>query len=192
MAYKFTTDIICPWDKTATAKRIAQYKDYYKVKHDIAAELQPKTIVEIGVRAGYSAFFFLQACPDAHYHGYDADNKTHGGQGPKAYIPWAEKILSEAGYSAEITWPFDSQKAEVMPTEADMYHIDGDHSVAGVMHDLDICFAAAPSGAHLLVDDYDYISTVRTGIDRWVQQHAKEIEHRYIKSLRGEILIRKH
>lgn len=192
MAYEFNEGIICPWDKTADAKRIEQYRKYYKVKHDIVAELQPKTIIEIGVRAGYSAYYFLQACPAAQYYGFDADNGTHGGQrDDKPYIPWAEKILSEAGYSAKIYWPFDTQKAEFLPQQGDFYHIDGDHTTKGVMHDLDICFEFAPSGAHILVDDYDYIDTVRVGMDKWIADHKSQLDWEYKKSLRGEILIRK-
>jgi cephalosporin hydroxylase len=188
--YEFNEGIICPWDKTADAKRIAQYREYYKVKHDIVAELQPKTIIEIGVRAGYSAYYFLQAAPTAAYYGFDADNGTHGGQGPKPYVPWAEKILSEAGRNAKIHWPFDTQKAEFLPANGDFYHIDGDHTEKGVMHDLDICFEFAPDGANFLVDDYDYIDTVKSGVDKWLAQHPN-VTHRYIKSLRGEILITK-
>ena len=81
--YEWNDKIICPWDPTANPKRIAQYKDYYKVKHDICAELKPNIIVEIGVRAGYSAYHLLQAQPKAIYYGFDADNGTHGGQGPR-------------------------------------------------------------------------------------------------------------
>ena len=191
MSYEFNEGIICPWDKTATAQRIAQYREYYKVKYDIVAELQPKTIIEIGVRAGYSAYYFLQAAPTAVYHGFDADNGTHGGQGPKPYIPWAEKILKEAGYNATLHWPFDTQEHDFLPANGDFYHIDGDHTVKGVKHDLDICFKYAPQGAHILVDDYDYIDTVKVGIDQWVSENRARINYAYRKSLRGEILITK-
>ena len=192
MAYEFNEGIICPWDKTATPKRIAQYREYYRVKHDIVAELQPKHIIEIGVRAGYSAYYFLQACPTALYTGFDADNGTHGGQrDDKPYIPWAEKILKEAGHNAIVHWPFDTQKHTCLPVQGDFYHIDGDHTTKGVMHDLDICFESAPSGATLLVDDYDYIDTVKVGIDKWLDAHIGQVDYQYRKSLRGEMLITK-
>jgi cephalosporin hydroxylase len=189
--YEFNEKIICPWDKTADAKRIKQYRSYYKVKHDIVAELQPKTIIEIGVRAGYSAYYFLQACPEAQYYGFDADNGKHGGAGPKPYIPWAEKILEEAGRSFKIYWPFDTQEAACLPHQGDFYHIDGDHTTEGVKHDLDICFAFAPPGAHILVDDYDYLKSVREGIDQWLERNVGKLTYEYRQSLRGEILIRK-
>ena len=191
MAYYFTDGIICPWDPTATPKRLSEYREYYRVKHDIVAECNPKSIIEIGVRAGYSAYYMMQACPSAKYYGFDADNKTHGGQGTRSYVPWAEKTLREAGFSAQVYWPFDTQTVEELPQQAEFYHIDGDHTTEGVMHDLDICFRGAPTGAHLLVDDYDYIETVRVGIDRWLAAHKDQLEHSYRPSLRGEILIEK-
>ena len=44
---------------------------YYEVKHAIAKRLQPKSICEIGVRAGYSAYAFLSAAPAAEFLGID-------------------------------------------------------------------------------------------------------------------------
>lgn len=200
--FEFDTKIICPWDPTATHKRIEQYKEYYKIKHDIVKECNPKVIIEIGVRAGYSAWAFLQACPKAKYYGFDADNKTHGGQGPKSYIPWAKEILKN--YDATITSPFDTQIADVLPVGGDFYHIDGDHTTDGVMHDLSICCLGLQDNGHMLVDDYDYIKDVKTGVDRWLTSPVSprnkkgafdpssvRIKHEYRKSLRGEILITK-
>lgn len=192
MSYQFDESMICPWDATATTKRINQYRSYYKVKHDICAELRPETIVEIGVRAGYSAYYFLQACPDATYWGFDADNGTHGGQGPKPYYPWAIEILRKAGRDFNLVIPFDTQKATSLPIKlADFYHIDGDHTTVGVMSDLGICFKHCLRGGHLLVDDYDYLREVREGVDAWLKLHEGKVEHEYRKSLRGEMLIRK-
>ena len=65
--FKFDENIICPEDPTATKERIQQYKEYYKIKYELCKKQNPKIIVEIGVRAGYSAWTFLQACPKAKY-----------------------------------------------------------------------------------------------------------------------------
>lgn len=189
MDYMFDRNIICPWDKTATEKRIQQYEKYYAVKHRLCQQANPGTIVEIGVRAGYSACAFLQACPDAHYIGIDADNGKHGGAGEKPYIPWAEKVLSEKGYDFRIAYPVDTQNLDSMPS-ADFYHIDGDHTAEGCMHDLDICYSSANPGAVLLIDDYDYIKTVKDGVDRWLSENP-DVAWQYVPSLRGEILITK-
>ena len=44
---------------------------YYESKYRIAADIKPASIVEIGVRYGYSAAAFLLACPQAKYMGFD-------------------------------------------------------------------------------------------------------------------------
>ena len=137
MSYKFSTDIICPWDSNAW-DRLEEYRKYYQVKYDIISSIQPKKIVEIGVRAGYSAYYFLQAVPSAEYVGYD-----------------------------------------------------GDHTLDGVIHDLNICFKDAPKNSHFLVDDIDYLQQVSSGVDKWIAGNLDSISFEYIKSLRGEMLIRK-
>lgn len=187
MSYKFDEKIICPWDITASKKRIQQYREYYKIKFEIVREASPKRIIEIGIRAGYSAYFFLQACPKAMYYGFDADNGTHGGQGPKSYLPWAKKILD--GYYFQLIYPFDTQQVSSLPVVGDFYHIDGDHSEIGVYHDLSMCFSGAISPATILIDDYDYLASVRSGVDKWLSDFAANYEYR--KSLRGEIIVRK-
>jgi len=189
MSYEWDSSIICPKDPTATPERIAEYKTHYRVKHGLARECNPQVIVEIGVRCGYSAWAFLTACPDAKYHGFDADNGTHGGQGGP-WTWWAEKILAERKFDFEIHAPFDTQDKIAMPVSADFYHIDGDHTVKGVQHDLDICWEAANGGAVLLVDDYDYIDDVKQGVDEWLAARP-EIKWKHVPSLRGEIVIKK-
>ncbi len=50
-----------------------EWVDYYRMKWAIAKVLQPESILEVGVRFGYSARAFLEACPDAVYTGIDAN-----------------------------------------------------------------------------------------------------------------------
>lgn len=190
MSYEWDPSIVCPKDPTATPERIADYKAYYKVKHEIVQSVAPSTIVEIGVRAGYSAWAFLSACPDAFYHGFDADNGKHGGQGGP-WTWWAEQMLKEHGFNFEIHAPVNTQKLDEMPIKADFYHIDGDHTTSGVKHDMDICLAAASTGGVLLIDDYDYIDTVRYGVDEWLSSHDGEVDFEMIPSFRGEVLVTK-
>jgi hypothetical protein len=64
-----------------------EWVDYYKLKYSIAQAIQPKSILEIGVRYGYSARSFLEACPMAHYLGIDNDSDSFGGS--KGAINWA-------------------------------------------------------------------------------------------------------
>lgn len=190
-AYEFDRSIICPWDATADAKRIRQYINYYRIKYSIVSALQPSVIVEIGVRAGYSAWAFMQACPKAVYVGFDASNGKHGGQGPKSYMPWARKLLTELGVDFRLYDGFDTQKVDSLPETGDFYHVDGDHSRAGCWHDMTMCFEALPSGGHLLVDDYSYLKSVSAAVDAWLANNKDRVFVVYIESLRGEVLIRK-
>jgi len=68
----------------------ADWVPYYKTKWAIARVLQPASILEIGVRYGYSAAAFLNACPGATYLGIDLDSDTFGGV--KGAIQWARRI----------------------------------------------------------------------------------------------------
>jgi predicted O-methyltransferase YrrM len=192
MSYVWREEIECPWDKTFK-KYCAWYPEYYESKYNICKRINPKTIVEIGVRAGYSADAFLQSCPTAKYLGYDADNGQHGGKKgffAKPYMKWAKEYLAKFDYDVTINFPIDSQKINEIAV-ADFYHIDGDHSKEGVIHDLKTCYNSAPSGAYLLIDDIDYLPLVKEGVEEWIEAHKDSISHEYISSYRGEILIQK-
>jgi len=185
--FNFNESILCPEETARNLRKTSEFKEYYKIKYDIIKRFNPKSMVEIGVRAGYSAHTFLSAVPGMKYTGLDANNGTHGGQdGPWTW--WAEKILKKAGFDFEII-EADTQKISEVPA-ADFYHIDGDHTSKGVIHDLNICFACRNPGGVLLIDDYDYIIEVKEGVDQWLKDHESEITWEYVKSLRGEIIIK--
>jgi len=185
--FNFREEIFCPDENDSNKAKFEDFKKYYQIKYNIIQRFNPKTMVEIGVRTGYSAHTFLSAVPGMKYIGLDANNNTHGGQnGPWTW--WAEKILSEAEFNFEII-ETDTQNMMEVPA-ADFYHIDGDHTVAGVMHDLDICFSSRNPNGVLLIDDYDYIDDVREGVDGWIAVHDNQITWEYVDSLRGEIIIK--
>ncbi len=192
MTFEFDEKIICPQDPTADRKRIDQYKEYYKVKYDICKKQNPDYIVEIGVRAGYSAWTFLQACPDAEYVGYDANNGTHGGQGGKdgKYFQWTKKILFPYKH---ILFNLDTQKVdELPPKDVGLFHVDGDHTTKGVQHDLDLAYKAISDTGLILIDDITYIDTVKKGVDKWINKMGDKITSEFVESLRGEMIIRKN
>lgn len=188
----FDRRIICPGDISATEQRIQQYANYYKTKYDIVKSCNPRSIIEIGVRAGYSAWAFMQACPNAKYTGIDAENGLHGGRGGP-WTWWAAHLLEFLGVEFEIFAPFDTQTVNSLPVGGDFYHIDGDHTKTGVMHDLDVCFKDLPVGGHMLVDDIDYeeAAEVRVGVKTWLKQHSSDVQATHILSLRGEMLIQR-
>lgn len=205
----FDPSIIYPKDPTASPQRIKEYQEYYPVKYLILREHLEKTgekepiIVEIGVRAGYSAWTFMNACPNATYIGFDANNGTHGGQGgqDKSFMAWAHHILApfQSQFGADIsiveldTQTVDTLKlnGETLEDIVDFFHVDGDHTEAGVYNDLDLAYLAVKKKGKglILVDDYDYIEEVKIGVDNWLADRKDYIKWEYRKSLRGEILI---
>ena len=189
--FSFDEVIICPDDPTATSERIEQYKEYYKVKYELCKNQSPKVIAEIGVRAGYSAWTFLQACPGAKYVGFDANNGTHGGKGGEngKFFEWTKKILSK--YDYELV-ELDTQSVNELPiSDVDFFHVDGDHTTKGVHHDLDIAFKSLSANGLIIVDDITYIDTVRVGVNRWLTKMRGKASAEFVKSLRGEMLIRR-
>lgn len=187
----FDKKIICPTDPTATAERIEQYKNYYKIKYELCKGQNPKRIAEIGVRAGYSAWSFLQACPSSKYIGFDANNGMHGGKGGEdgSFFQWTKKILSE--YDYELI-ELDTQTVnDLRISNIDFFHVDGDHTTKGVIHDLSLAYEAINEKGLILVDDITYLKEVNLGVTEWLRIMDRKVIIKFIPSLRGEMLIRK-
>jgi hypothetical protein len=141
------------------------------VKYDVARRIAPRSICEIGVRAGYSAFAFLSAAPQAEYLGLDIDGTDHGGE--RGFFDYARGVL--AGFRATLTRA-DTQQLDRLPGRYDLVHVDGDHTQAGCRHDLELACRAAP---HVLVDDCDFIPEVRRACDEFAVAHP-ELSVEYI------------
>jgi len=188
--FVFDESVIYPRDPTATPERIAQYKEYYPLKYKICKAQKPKRIAEIGVRAGYSAWTFLQASPGATYIGIDANNGKHGGQGGAdgRFFEWAKQILSP--YDAYLI-ELDTQTVDdLMIAKIDFFHVDGDHTEEGVIHDLDLAWKAINIDGLILVDDITYLDTVKKGVVRWIdKKNNGHIVVQFVPSIRGEMLI---
>lgn len=190
--FQFTADQLCPEDDRINTDNLKKFAPYYKVKYEICKSIMPFKIAEIGVRAGYSAWSFLQASPESVYIGIDANNGTHGGgKGGLGgtYKKWAKQLLSQYNCTFIET---DTQKIETIPglTDVDLFHVDGDHTFKGVQHDLDLAFATLNKTGYILVDDVDYIEDVAKGVEDWILRRPN-VKADHIQSLRGEVLIRK-
>jgi 2-polyprenyl-3-methyl-5-hydroxy-6-metoxy-1,4-benzoquinol methylase len=124
-----------------------EWVHYYRTKWAIARYLQPTSILEIGVRYGYSAQAFLHACPNASYLGLDADSNTHGGV--RGAIHWARNATR--GHRADFLIA-DSQAMVKLPGgEYDLIHVDGQQDGDGSLHDLEL---ALSQGRFILFDGY--------------------------------------
>jgi hypothetical protein len=182
--FKFDPSILAAGDPLA--KNPKRYEYYCKHKYEIAKSVNPKVIVEIGVRAGYGAWAFLQANPEAIYYGLTIN-------GPEPWSYAAEKMLLARGYNVKIQHDFNSQKHNKLPVSGDFYHVDANHSEKCAYHDIGLCFESAGIGAYILIDDYNSGPSkgVKKATDRWVEEHKGLIETRHFPDTRnGDFLIK--
>lgn len=178
-------------NQTRNTLEASKLADHMWTKYEIAFELKPRRIVEIGVRAGYSAWSMIQGAEPESYFGIDlyGDNDAASLWMP-AFYRTAHKLLSG------LKTPFviirhDSHRLAGVPT-SDFYHVDGDHSEDGAYMDLMLCWRSLPDEGYILCDDYDFMSDVRRAVDRFCDERHTLLTTRYIKSYRGEFLIRKN
>lgn len=183
MSWQFSKDLVSPKD-TGFYNFEKELIQQYTTKYEIARDFKPKRILEIGVRAGYSAYSFLQAVPDAYYLGIDLDHGTNGGEGGP-WITWAKHLLKD--YNAEFLIVDSQQITDIHFKPFDLIHIDGDHHYLAERRDIEMTWRClAPTGI-MLVDDYDSIPDVRIAVDEFVRKNNLKTEHRY--SFRGELII---
>jgi hypothetical protein len=135
----------------------------YQTLFRVVRELQPRTICEIGVRAGYSAYTMLSAVPGARFLGIEADldervENAHGGR--QGMYQHAEEILD--GFDVQLLIA-RSEHLERLP-RVDLAYVDGDHTEEGCFRDLRL---AARSTDCILVDDYELIPEVCRACQRF-------------------------
>lgn len=173
--FRFPREVVCPDDIKFQKNFDAQleaFQPYYRMKFEICEWLEPRRIAEIGVRAGYSAWSFLQAVPNSEYFGFDLNQGTHGAAGGEngVYMKWARKILE--GYRGTLT-ELDSQAVEdIGLTDIDLFHVDGDHSYDATFHDLDLALKAVRPEGFILIDDTanKSIPSVKQAVTDWLKE----------------------
>jgi len=165
------------------AYRFEEWVPYYRLKHAIAKVLQPASILEIGVRFGYSAQAFLAASPGARYVGVDNDTTTSGGS--TGALEWAGRAL--AGRAVELIRA-DTQGLEVLPGGPyDLIHVDGQQDGDGTHHDLTL---ALEKGRYILLDRYFSSQMNLMAASLFLEKYRSLIEYAVaIPGYAGELLI---
>lgn len=163
-----------------------EWVDYYRMKWAIAKVIQPKRILEVGVRFGYSARAFLAASPDASLIGIDIDSAEFGGQ-PGA-VDWAQQSIRNDGFDFTVH-KIDTAKLEHFPGETyDLVHVDGQQDGDGTFHDLDL---ALPQSRFILVDGYHWTRSNFLAVNEWIWLNKAAIQTAcIIPGYAGEMLIR--
>jgi FkbM family methyltransferase len=164
-----------------------EWSPYYRRLYELACELKPQQICEIGVRAGYSALAWLTANPTAEFLGIDFDGDeriANGNCGRDRFHKHAESILQPFNVRFQLG---DSHAIEKLPG-ADLVYVDGDHTFQGCLADLRL---AAKTTNQILVDDFDSSPLVRQACDTFTSEHP-EFNRRYIDNgLTGFLLFQK-
>lgn len=155
----------------------------YEWYYAIGKHYKPESILEIGVRFGYSLASLIKGAGGAVYalgwdiESYESESNQH-----------ARKIIqTELNESRVEIIRVDSQR-EDQAHDFDLIHIDGDHSYYGKVHDLMLAWM---SGAKVIVvDDYDFLRSVREATDHFLKLiDPEKFRTAYLPSHRGTRVI---
>jgi Methyltransferase domain len=183
--------------------------DYYPKLLEITERFQPKSILEIGIRYGYSLGVMMQCKSVSHICGVDCEEiAAYGGtQGAYRLLRRIMPPLIRSGafwpnvsscYFANVNTqvvadltPFVMVAESWKPKKFEMISIDGDHSIPGLRHDL--CHAGgllAPGGV-ILVDDADHPAhPLRVPTEVWAKETGYKSEYIPDES-RGRVILYK-
>jgi FkbM family methyltransferase len=175
-----------------TECRDEDFYRYAREKCEMARQFKPGKIVEIGVRLGYSSYAFLCGSPSgASYTGFDIVGGDHGGT-KVAGLEYPEKILRRDFPQSEVKLvKADTQKVDDLGLEGvDFFHVDGDHTTEGALHDMGLAWKAIRAGGVMVVDDYDFLPAVRVAVDGFIEAHRGEMGLcEYRQTFRGDMVM---
>lgn len=157
---------------------------YYRLKWAISRALKPVSILEVGVRFGYSAMAFMNGWRDAAYLGIDVDGDTLGTS--KGALDWARHALH--GLHADFVVA-DSQQMTRFPGGIyDLIHVDGQKDGAASFHDLKLALAQAK---WILLDGYFWSKEKVYTATSFLEKFRDLIEYAaVVPGYAGELLIK--
>lgn len=158
--------------------------NYYEWKYAVAEWLQPRSILEIGVRYGYSLATFVAASRSV--------EKAVGWDNGCYKQDWLEKAavaLNRVCSCAQLH-RIDSQKQTTLGGDFDLVHIDSSHSFEGCLHDLNMCHGHAKA---VLIDDTNTCPDDRRAVRKFCEDNPMRIRDLIeIPSHVGDTLILLH
>lgn len=158
-------------------------RNCYEVYYAISKYFQPKSILEIGVRFGYSLGAMIVASDNIENAiGYDIDQ--YDKDSTITASTNIKKIIKNINLSIQFV---NSQEISVLDRYYDIIHIDGDHSYDGKMHDLNLTIDKCRV---VIVDDYHFIEWIGRACNSFAEKHKDKIQETIvIDSFRGTFII---
>jgi predicted O-methyltransferase YrrM len=172
-----------PMDRGAFGDEFLRTKNSYEWLASIAWELQPKRILEIGVRFGYGAISMLwgtaKGKPPAKtsYWGLDNEQAEAGSNdfARSAILPFCEG------------WPVLMKKLIENLPSYDLIYVDGYHTPEAVLEDLALAGNLRMPGGVILVDDVTFIPSLMQPVLDWAR--AREFETEWLPTYRGLLVL---
>ena len=177
-------DIIRPEDKD---HEVFKADNTYRWYYGIGMAFRPATIAEIGVAWGYSLYALATgSMMDPLVMGFDNESYF-----PGCLTRTKEKLESVVSHLRLVH--ADSQELRSIPNpwvgyNFDIFHIDGDHTQSGCLHDMGIAWPTITPGGIMLVDDIDHCS-LGTVVSNFARDNKSDML--YLPTFRGLGLIPK-
>ena len=171
-------DILKPW---------VQSQNYYEWYYTFGKIFQPTSILEVGVRRGYSLIAMGLGCTIPPSQFFLIDNEIEG-------IPITTAIQNiNQIFPGTIVEHLiaDSQIIESLPSYfiADVSHVDGCHTYEGVQKELALVY---PYTRYYIIVDDTHVDYIDNGVKAFVFTHNDiQIIHEITESLTGQMILEK-
>lgn len=177
-------------DFTGDTAGLCQLDSNYPFLSWLASEISPKSILEVGVRLGWSGISFLHGAPEAtRYVGLDHEEIP--GSNEKAAENIEHFCRQNCRHPEVRLVHADSQKLENLDLLGgqtfDLIFIDADHSYEGCYRDLTTFWPALAPGGSMIADD-SLSEPVQSAVKRFCSE-VNARNYQLAGSLRGQWVI---
>lgn len=155
----------------------------YQFYAGIAAWLKPTSVLEVGVRMGYSLISMCRGYTDIRWIvGIDTELAFQGSQ------QCASENLRAAGFAGKLDMPIADYRwvGQLYGNSLfDIVHIDGGHTAKEVERDIIATWSLLRPGGTLIADDTDYVPDIPAGIESARSKISDVEEAFYFPTFRG-------
>lgn len=148
---------------------------------ELAAEIQPQVIVEIGCDRGGTLYAWRQICERVYGITLADNSPATGGAGGRLVPHGATVLAGDSHDPASLAW----LTGRLSGHPVDVLVIDGDHSVAGVRADLAMYGPLVHPGGLILLHDVVHTADPRAEVWKLWPELADRYEHSVISESTG-------